>query len=93
MLSCSFNALYKINEHLILIGGKWAFTILNIDKCLIEKEINDISFGFGYCLLSLEITMQFYADVKKGIFCFYDMKTKQYKITKNNHKDRYLIFY
>ena len=31
--------------------------------------------------------MQFYADVKKGIFCFYDMKTKQYKITKNNHKE------
>ena len=21
----------------------------------------------------------------KGIFCFYDMNTKQYKITKNNH--------
>ena len=21
----------------------------------------------------------------KGIFCFYDMKTEQYKITKNNH--------
>ena len=53
MLSCSFNALYKINEHLILIGGKWAFTILNIDKCLIEKEINDISFGFGYCFIKL----------------------------------------
>ena len=93
MLSCSFNALYKINEHLILIGGKWAFTILNIDKCLIEKEINDISFGFGYCLWSLEITMQFYADVKKGIFCFYDMKTGKYNITKNNNKDHYLIFY
>ena len=23
----------------------------------------------------------------KGIFCFYDMNTKQYKITKNNHND------
>ena len=29
--------------------------------------------------------MQFYADVKKGIFCFYDMKDKKYSINNNNH--------
>ena len=87
LFCCCFNALYKIDEKIILVGGKGSFYIVNIDKCVIQKEINDISFGFVYCFIKLRDNNTILCGCEKGTFCFYDMKTGKYNITKNNHKE------
>ena len=57
---------------------------MNIDKCIIEKIIEDESLGGVGCFLKLRDNKTILCGCF-GIFCFYDMNTKQYKITKNNH--------
>ena len=63
-----------------------SFSIVNIDKCVIEKRIKDESIGYVFCFLKLRDNKTILCGCKCGIFCFYDMNAEQYKITKNNHK-------
>ena len=56
-------------------------------KCVIEKKIEDKSFRRVNCFLKLRDNKTILCGCDKGIFCFYDMKTEQYKITKNNHNN------
>ena len=44
--SCSLNSLYQIDKDRVIVGGYNIFTIVNIDKCKIEKTIKDEAFGF-----------------------------------------------
>ena len=60
---------------------------MNIDKCVIEKIIKDESIEHVYCFLKLRDNKTILCGCKKGIFCFYDMNTEQYKITNDNHDD------
>ena len=53
-------------------------------KCVIEKKIEDKSFGRVNCFLKLRDNKTILCGCY-GIFCFYDMNTEQYKITQNNH--------
>ena len=87
-VDCYFkNSLYQIDKDRVIVGGDNSFSIVNIDKCVIEKRIKDESLGFVYCFLKLRDNKTILCGCKYGKFCFYDMNTKQYKITKNNHKD------
>ena len=70
----------------MIVGGKISFSIVNIDKCVIEKRIKDESLGYVFCFLKLRDNKTILCGCRYGIFCFYDMNTEQYKITKNNHK-------
>ena len=83
---CSTNSLYQIDKDRVIVGGD-SFSIVNIDKCIIEKRIKDKSIEYVYCFLKLRDNKTILCGCKYGIFCFYDMNTKQYKITKNNHND------
>ena len=69
--------------------------ILNIDKFVIEKILECKSLGYVYCFLKLRDNKTILCGCNNGIFCFYDMNTKQYKITNDNHhraiKDLLLI--
>ena len=58
---------------------------MNIDKCVIEKIIKDKSLGGVHCFLKLRDNKTILCGCKYGKFCFYDMNTKQYKITNDNH--------
>ena len=84
---CNTNSLYQIDKDRVIVGGVNSFSIVNIDKCIIEKRINVKSLGFVHCFLKLRDNKTILCGCKYGIFCFYDMKTEQYKITKNNHND------
>ena len=68
----------------MIVGGYDSFSIVNIDKCIIEKRIKDKSIEYVHCFLKLRDNKTILCGCY-GIFCFYDMNTKQYKITKNNH--------
>ena len=69
----------------MIVGGVNSFSIVNIDKCVIDKIIEDESLGDVRCFLKLRDNKTILCGCNNGIFCFYDMNTKQYKITKNNH--------
>ena len=82
---CSNNSLYQIDkDRLIASGTLNSFCIVNIDKCVIEKTIKDESLGAVKCFLKLRDNKTILCGCSYG-FCFYDMKTEQYKITKKNH--------
>ncbi|MDD7151486.1 MAG: hypothetical protein PUH43_06170, partial [Clostridium sp.] len=69
-----------------IVGGVNSFSIVNIDKCIIEKRIKDESLGHVDCFLKLRDNKTILCGCDR-IFCFYDMNTKQYKITNDNHND------
>ena len=83
---CSTNSLYQIDKDRVIIGGVNSFSIVNIDKWIIEKRIKDASIKYVDCFLKLRDNKTILCGCYNGIFCFYDMNTEQYKITKNNHK-------
>ena len=80
------NSLYQIDKDRVIVGGNNKIYIVNIDKCAIEKKIENESFGYVYCFLKLRDNKTILCGCDKGIFCFYDMKTEEYTITKKNHK-------
>ena len=83
---CSTNSLYQIDKDRVIVGGYAnSFSIVNIDKCIIEKIIKDESIEYVCCFLKFRDNKTILCGCKYGIFCFYDMNTEQYKITKNNH--------
>ena len=83
----SHNSLYQIDKDRVIVGGS-SFSIVNLDKCVIEKTIKDASVEDVRCFLKLRDNKTILCGCNdNGIFCFYDMKTEQYKITKNNHND------
>ena len=83
--SCFTNSLYQIDKDRVIVGGYDSFCIVNIDKCIIKKRIKDESLGYVRCFLKLRDNKTILCGCVDGIFCFYDMNTEQYKITKNNH--------
>ena len=85
---CFTNSLYQIDKDRVIVGGYRSFCIVNIDKCIIEKIIiEDESIGDVRCFLKLRDNKTILCGSDNGIFCFYDMNTKQYKITNDNHDD------
>ena len=86
---CFFNnSLYQIDKDRVIVGGDNSFSIVNIDKCIIEKKIKDESLGDVDCFLKFRDNKTILCGCGRrdnGIFCFYDMNTEQYKITKNIH--------
>ena len=89
-VKCFTNYLYQIDKDRVIVGGYDSFCIVNIDKLLIEKRIRDGSLGRVNCFIKLRDNNTILCGCYNGIFCFYDMNTKQYKITKNNHNDSIL---
>ena len=57
-----------------------------IEKKIIDKSFQCI-FGNVHCFLKLRDNKTILCGCSDGTFCFYDMNTEEYKITKNNHKD------
>ena len=87
-VDCRFtNSLYQIDKDRVIVGGDKSFSIVNIDKCVIENRIKDESLRWVCCFLKLRDNKTILCGCKYGIFCFYDMKNEEYKITKNNHND------
>ena len=71
-----------------MIGGGYnSFCIGNIDDCVIENRIKGEAIGYVRCFLKFRDNKTILCGCDNGIFCFYDMNTEQYKITKNNHND------
>ena len=68
------NTLYQIDKDRVIVGGKFPFSIVNIDKCVIEKKIKDKSLGCVNCFLKLRDNKTILCD--KGTFCSYDTKKK-----------------
>lgn len=86
-VQCSSNALYQIDKDRVIVGGFLTFSIVNIDKCVIEKKIEDTSCGYVHCFLKLRNNDTILCGCSFGIFLFYDMNTQEYKLTKNNHNN------
>ena len=75
----STNSLYQIDKDRVIVGGEDSFSIVNIDKCVIEKRIDDESLGRVYCFLKLRDNKTILCGCDDGILLFYDMNTKEYK--------------
>ena len=86
-VECSYNNyLYQIDKDRVIVGSKISFSIVNIDKCVIENRIKDESLRWVRCFLKLRDNKTILCGCNNnGIFCFYDMNTEQYKITNDNH--------
>ena len=85
---CSYNSLYQIDKDRVIVGGITSISIVNIDKCVIEKTIiEDKSIEYVFCFLKLRDNKTILCGCDNGIFCLYDMNTEQYKITNDNHND------
>ena len=83
---CWINSLYQIDKDRVISGKYGSFCIVNIDKCVIEKRIEDISLGNVYGFLKLRDNKTIICGCEyNGAFCFYDMERDEYRITKNNH--------
>ena len=80
-------SLYQIDKDRVIVGRYDSFCIVNIDKCIIEKIIEDVSLRYVRCFLKLRDNKTILCGCTNGIFCFYDMNTEQYKITNDNHND------
>ena len=84
----STNSLFQIKNNRVIVGRYNSFSIVNIEKCLIEKTIKDESLGGVRCFLKLRDNKTILCGCNNnGIFCFYDMKKNEYKITKDNYND------
>ena len=84
----SSNSLYQVDSNRVIVGGKNNYSIVNIDKCVIETTINDFSFGIVRCFTKLRDNRTILCGCEYGIFCAYDIDTEdteQYTIKKNNH--------
>ena len=51
-----------------------------------RETIKDKTFRYVNCFLKLKDNKTILCGCYEG-FCFYDMNTQEYKITKNNHND------
>ena len=81
------NTLYQIDKDRVIVGGKFPFSIVNIDKCVIEKKIKDRTFGYVNCFLKLKDNKTIIFGCYYGSFFFYDMNTEEYKISNEHHDD------
>ena len=82
------NALYQIDKDRVIVGDNKTFTIVNIDKCVIENTIIDESFDYANGFLKLRDNHTILCGCEIGIFGFYDMNTKKYIRTKHNHNKK-----
>ena len=80
------NSLYQIDKDRVIVGGWDTFSIVNIDKCAIEKKIIDKSLVNVCCFLKLKDNKTILCGCEDGTFCSYDMNTEEYKKTTNYHK-------
>ena len=71
-----------MNKDRVIVGGIEAVYIVDIDKYVIEKIIQDTTFGFVQCFLKLRITILF--GCSGGLFLFNEINTKQYNIQNND---------
>ena len=83
---CWTNALYQIDNDRVIVGAKTAFDIVNIDKCEVEKTIEDESLGYVTCFLKLRDNNTILCGCESGQLCYYDLITGKYSISKNNHQ-------
>ena len=84
------NSLYQIDKDRVIVGGVNEIYIVNIDKCLIEDIVKIISNNYTIRTVNSFIKL---GDNKTilcgccvGLFCLYNIETKEYKITRKNHK-------
>ena len=85
--SYGVHSIYQIDCDRVIIGGNKTFSIVNINKMIIEKTIKDESLEYFNCFAKLKDNKTILCGCSKGLFCFYDMKTQQYKIENNYHSD------
>ena len=81
----STNSLYQVDKDRVIVGGINSFYMVNIEKCVVEKTIEDRSIGNVNCFIKLRDKKTILCGCDFGIFCFYNMNTEHYTITKNNH--------
>ena len=87
---CCFenNSLYQIDKDRVITGAYDQINIVNIDKCVIEKIIINKTLEYVSCFIKLRDNKTILCGCENGIFLFYDMNTKKYRITKNNYNGR-----
>ena len=86
-VACHYtNSLYQIDKDRVIVGGFTEFSIVNIDKYVIEKKIKDKSLEAVQCFIKLRDNHTILCGCGKGQFCLYDLNTEEYKTTENNHK-------
>ena len=84
---CDANAMYQIDSDRVIVGGDLEVSIVNMDKCEIEKKIKrDIPIGI-HCFVKLRDNKTIVWGCDGGIFCFYDMNTGKWKIKEKNHEN------
>ena len=84
------NSLYQIDKDRVIVGAWNTFSIVNMDKCIIEKTVIEKSLGNVLCFLKLRDKNNILCGCSNRTFCLYDMNTGQYKTSKDNQID-YII--
>ena len=84
---CWSNSLYRIDKDRVIVGNKNMFYIVDIDKCKIENTVKDRQLKYVKCFVKLRDNNTIVCGCDNGVFCFYDINTNKYTITKKNHND------
>ena len=78
------NSLYQIDKDRVIVGGVNEIYIVNIDKCLIEDIVkiisNNYTIGTVNSFIKLGDNKTILCGCCVGLFCLYNIETKEYKI-------------
>ena len=77
---CSTISLYQIDKDRVIVGGFETFCIANIDKCVIERTIEDKALGGVNCIIKLRDGNTIIWGCNDNNFCFFDMNNKYIKL-------------
>ena len=81
------NALYQLDKDRVIVGHFNGFSIINIDKGKIEKDIDNEEIGRVCCFLKLRDKNTIICGCEKGQFCYYDIKAKTFTIKQTSHNN------
>ena len=80
------NALYLINKDKVIVGSNNKFTIVNIERCIIEDIVEDNELGHVNAFAKLRDGKTILCGCDGGKFCLYDIETEKRKIYNNSEK-------
>ena len=83
---CNANGMYLIDRDKVIVGESNKIIIIDINKCIIETEIEDLQFGIVTCFLKLRDNKTLIFGNNCGHLFKFDLNTKEYSLLKHYHK-------
>ena len=82
------NSLYQIDENKIFVGGNQIISLVNISRCVIEKQFQFSNMGNVNCFTRLRDGEIICGCENKGIFYVFNVEEKSFKMIKDSNIDK-----